>query len=64
MLDTANCMREADERRGHTTSLQPDDDIRKDYTPPQIEDFGRIADLTHNASGPATGDFVGGSYGT
>jgi len=39
-------------------------EVLKEYTPPQIEDFGRIADLTQNLSNVSPNDFGGGSFST
>ena len=34
----------------------------KAYTPPQIEDYGRVADLTASLSTKTPGDGYGGSF--
>lgn len=62
MSDTARNAREAGERLDSATS--PQGEVRKEYTPPQIEDFGRIADLTLTLNNLSPGDFAGGSFST
>jgi hypothetical protein len=51
---------EAGQLRGASNS--PQSGPRKAYTPPQIEDFGRIADLTQTLQNGAPGDSFGGSF--
>lgn len=64
MLHTANNERAADEGRGSAASAEAEGEVRKEYIPPRIEDFGRIADLTRTLNNLSPGDFAGGSYST
>lgn len=62
MQQTASTKKMSDAELLRDAPASPQAGPGKAYTPPQIEDFGRIADVTKGNPSGAPGDGFGGSF--